>query len=637
VSSPPPLPGASTPRPLRARTTWEHHADERLIAAEIGVDGRVQAIDALGTAYTLDARGTLVLRTPHARRIRAAVRMPSNAWLVIDDDGLAALDDGGGTRWTFMLRGARAITCGSRGIAAWSERHPVRLLSHSGRERLVVPLMHEVLALAFCSPAGHIATVSPQGHVTVLLGSQVAWSLHLRSDVKGLAAADNGSFVVAHREGAQAFNVDGWHLGLYDVGRPVTSVSCSTDFSRLILADDADMIYFAEAESGACTWREARTRRTAFLRIARDGRRALVATQAGSLEGLDLSEEADHGRSLEVLTRAVAPPGIWREPSTVVEGVSPDERMLLAPRGDVLAVVRHAGNVVDLIDRSGTVAARLPGRADLAALAWSEDGSVLNILGSAGSAQVARDRGRIELGATFAHAVTGAAGVVAGVTTPVPQLVLHDGATCRWSVPLAMPAAFLLASAGMRRLVVGGGNGVLTAFDATGARLYSVPHEARQGSMVLARDSLYLAEPGTLTRLDDGGKPAWRIERAERMELFTLGAGVYARLAGNRFERIGEDGSVEALDSRQNLGRSWLVQAGGPDELEEINVQGRVVTGFALDGRVAWRLEASDPVNPSDAQCAAGLLVLRAGSHLLFVQLRADAGDAGSRASFLEL
>jgi hypothetical protein len=631
------VPGSSTPQPLRARTTWEFHADERLLAAEIGIDGRVQALDALGTAYALDARGVVVLRTAHERRIRAATRMPSNAWLVADDDGLAALDDAGGVRWTFTLHGARVITCGSRGIAAWSERHPVRLLSHSGRERLVVPLMHEVHALAFCSPAGHLVAVSQQGHVTVLLGAQIAWSLHLRCDVKGLAAADNGSFIIAHRDGAQAFNVDGWHLGLYDVGRPIAAVSCSTDFSRILLADDADMIYFAEAASGACTWREARTRRTAFVRLARDGRHALVATQAGSLEALDLSEGGDRAQRLEVLTRAVAAPGIWREPSAVVEGVSPDERIALAPRGDVLARVRHAGGVIDLLDRAGAVATRLPGRTDLAALAWSDDGSVLNLLGSSGSTQVARDGSRTELRMALAHAVAGAGNVVLGITTPIPQLALYDGGTCRWSVALATPAAFLLASPGLRRIVVGGGNGVLTAFDASGARLFSVPHETRTGSVVLCGDALYLAEAGALTKLDDAGRPAWTVERSERLEIFTLAGGVFSRLAGNRFERIGEDGAILPLDERQNLGRSWLVQAGQPNELEEINAQGRVVTGFALDGRVAWRLEAQDQVNPSDAQCAAGLLVLRAGSRLLFVPLCAGAGEASSRASFLEL
>lgn len=651
MSGPPPLPPGPSgegppsaspapppPPPVRAESLWEFHADERIVEAGFGLDGRIRVIDALGAFTLLEPSG----RRLHAARcdvaLTGAALTPSgSAVLLSSGEDLIGLDEQGTRRFEARFPGATCVGANARAIAVGSERMPVHVLSPAGRPRASCVVHHPVSFVAPCTPEGHVVALSQSGQFSVVLGDSVLWRLHLRSTATALAVTDAGLFAIAHRDGAQVFTVEGTMLGLFDVGRPLRGASLASDAPVLLLLDDEERMHLVDLASGYSTWRETRPRGQSLVRLSRDGTRGLAVSRAGGLEMLGFARGAGRAERLEIAGAGVPGDGIWRHVTAVLEDVEPSARVAVDPQGTLIALTRDEGARVELRDRAGGLVGSLPGARDVGALHFSSDGGRVLIQCARQVVSCARGGGdRFEIAGAFSHVLPGSGTSMVLVASSPPSIRMQQGPNAVTETRLPGAPVQVLGAPDLSRVVVADASGALT-FWAAGHAPWRRPHEARAGSLALGGPGLVLVEGPDVVGLTLDGREAFRARTERPVELVLAGTEVLAREASNRFFRIGGDGRLVAADARPNLGRSCvLVTPGGALEL---NVNGRVLTAFHADGRIAWRCEAPDVVPMHGLIARPGLLVFRAGSRLCLLALGGPgpSSDAASRAAFLEL
>lgn len=636
-SAPPPGDGAEPKSPAWAETAWEFHADERILDCAFGADGLVRVVDALANWTLLDARGRPARTVRTGTRARAAAVMPQGGAAIATEDGrLLLIDDEGAVRLETKCEGVASLGATAHGIVVAADHQPVVLLSPSGRMRSSCAVPHSVSHAAPCSPQGHVIALSSTGRFSVLQRGRILWHLDLRSSATALSVNERGTFAIAHRDGAQTFTVDGACLALYQPGPSVRGVALSADGSVLTLLDEGDTLYRVDAD-GSCTWRARRTRRQAFVRMSKDGTRALAAAAAGAVELLVFERRDDRAQRLEVISTRPAGDGAWRHVTATVEGVAPACRFALAPGGEAVAFTSET--MLEVRDAQGGLAARTTGVRDPVGLSFSTDGGFLLAQGARSLVVTSRDgRIRSEITGQLAHVVPGpGARFVSLAAGGAPRVTAHDAGAIAWEAPLPARADRLLAAADMS-WVLAVGDGRFTLLDGAGRLGWT---QSRPDALGLAAGGpgFVTVERHALVGLRMDGSEAWRVPSAHRLEPCVVGGHVFGRDESNRFWWIAADGGLRPVDDRANLGRSILLEApASPCGVVELNVSGRVLTAFDLDGRIAWRCEAPDLVSPADVQARSGLLAFRSGPRLCLLRIaRGAAEDAAARASFLEV
>jgi hypothetical protein len=640
VTSDATTPPSPAPPPLRARSDWEFHADERVIAASLeGPLGATSLLDAGGHAYLLDARGKCLARRDTGQRARTACRLPSGGWALALHESLLAVGERGEQAWRAPLAQVEALAAGPRGVAAATRRGSVVLLSPAGKERARVELQHPVLDLAFCSREGTIVVVGPSGEIVVWDGETVLWRLHARLAIQALASSEQGTFLVAGRElHVQRYHASGLLTGVLDPGRPVDHVAISPEGAHALLADDTGLLSYVDLSSGYVTWKEARRHRLDALALSSGGRTALVVSEAGSVELLSFTPDA-RGRSahLELVGREVAAASAWRQADAVIDAGSAACRFAVSSSGQLVAVADGERGLVRLHDRQGRLVRALgeaPVPARLAFTARDED---VLVLGPEGVTLLACAGGRPRrVAADATHVVVGATGLAVACSPP-PRVVLVEHDAPRWERPV--PHVRLLAAHPDLTFVgIACADARFRCLDGRdGCVAWSRAEDLPDGGVLALRDGFILADArGRLTCLDLDGRVAWEVEAGQRLELFSEDGRAFGRAGDNRFYEVGDGGNLTPIDRGTNLGRSRLVGAGA--ELREVNVNGRVVTAFDLSGAIRWRCEAPAAIGTGDVTSSGGLLAFRAGASVCLVAIDGAPSSSGaSRAVFLEI
>ncbi len=643
--SPPPLPPSGhaphPPDPVRVESAWEFHADERVLDACFAPRGHVRVMDAMGTLTEMDATGRVLRTSRLSTPLQATRLLPSGAFTAVTADGrLLACGADGEPRADLRVDAFRALGANARMVVVAEDRRPMRILSPTGRPRTTIAVAHAVDHVAPCSLEGEIVALASSGQFSVFEGGQVRWTLHLRASARALVASDTGIFVVVHADGAQAFTVDGLCLGLFDPGVPLRGAALSGDGSTLMLLAD-ERLFLVDPGSGYCTWNERRPVQLAGLRLAHDGRRAMALSVAGSAEMLLLEAGGDRTARIELLSRPPAASGsVWRHAAAVLD-VDVTARVAVAPGGDAIAVSRDGGAAVELHDARGTPVGRVQGTPDLVGVLFSADGRRLVLHGARGLVSVLRDgRARATIPRAFARVLPGTGDEILAVGgRDAQRLEFQRGADVVWDLALPEPARALLATPSLQHILVAGTTS-LFGVSPDGRIAWRHAHACRQDSVAAGGPGWIVAEPTHLVGLSPAGETAFRVAIPEPMDVLTVAGHAFGRAGRNRFWWIGPDGEIRPVDASPNLGSSLLITGPSPDGTGylELNVNGRALTAFALDGRIAWRCEAPAPVSTADVVERGGLLAFRAAASLCLLPLHAacTGSEASRRAAFIE-